>query len=102
MVTNHFISGRTVSGRNIHTIVMTGIGAAYIEKANNASVYGIKKMFGNLDDIIPGRTAAEMAVHDFLEEHVIGWNSFDILKARTIDTTGTPCPYKAEIDFVYD
>lgn len=84
------------------TITITGVGAAAIEAANNASFYGIKKTFGDLHEIIPGRIAAEDAVRDWLAANGISWNSFLILKARTIDTSGTKTPYKAEIDFIWD
>ena len=84
------------------TITVTGITAALIERANNASFYGIKKYFGNLADTAPGRAAAEDAVRDYLEANHIAWNGFEILRARTIDTTGTKTPYKSEIDFIFD
>ena len=84
------------------TITITGIGAALIEKANNASFYGIKKSFGNTTDTAPGLIAAEDAVRKYLKSNGIDWNSFSIIKARTIDTSGTPIPYKAEIDFTFD
>ena len=84
------------------TITITGVGAAAIEAANNASFYGIKKTFGDLHKIIPGRIAAEDAVRIWLDGNLIPWNSFWILAARTIDTSGTKTPYKAEIDFDWD
>ena len=84
------------------TITITGLGAAAIERANRASFYGIKKMFGNCSDTTPGLIAAEEAVRDWLEANGIAWNSFLILGARTIDTSGTKTPYKAEIDFNWD
>lgn len=84
------------------TITITGIGAALIEKANRASFYGINKSVGCLRDTAPGRKAADEAVRDYLESNGISWNSFWIVKARTIDTSGTPVPYMAEIDFCYD
>lgn len=84
------------------TITITGTRAAAIEAANHASFYGINKSFGNLSEIIPGRIAAHDAVREYLKENGIQWNSFYIIKARTIDTTGTKTPYKAEIDFSYD
>jgi len=84
------------------TITITGLGAAAIEVANRASFYGINKLFGDLRDTAPGRRAAEDAVREWLEANGISWNSFLILKARTIDTSGTKTPYKAEIDFTWD
>ena len=84
------------------TITITGLGAAAIEVANRASFYGINKSFGDLHDTAPGRRAAEDAVRDWLAANGISWNSFLILKARTIDTSGTKTPYKAEIDFTWD
>jgi len=84
------------------TITATGITAALIERANNASFYGIKKSFGDLTETAPGWIAAENACKKYLVDNGICWNSFYIIKARTIDTTGTPVPYKAEIDFSYD
>jgi hypothetical protein len=84
------------------TITLTGIGAAQIERANHASFYGVMKSFGNTSDTMPGRIAAEDAVRDHLEKSGIAWNSFWIVKARTIDTSGTKTPYKAEIDFGWD
>ena len=84
------------------TITVTGIAAALIEKANNASFYGIKKLFGDLTDTAPGRIAAEEAVREYLKSNNIEYHGFELIKARTIDTTGTKTPYKAEIDFIYD
>jgi len=84
------------------TITITGLRAAAIEAANHASFYGINKTFGPLHEIIPGRIAAEDAVKEYLNSNGIHWNSFWIIKARTIDTSGTKTPYKAEIDFNYD
>lgn len=84
------------------TITVTGYAAAMIEKANNASFYGIMKSFGNVHDTAPGRIAAENAVEKWLDDNHIGWNSFSIINARTIDTSGEKEPYKAEIDFSYD
>ena len=96
------ITGRTVSGQPVHTISLTGTGAALIERANNASFYGIKKSFGNCSDTAPGARAAADAVSSYLDTSGIRVYGFDILKARTIDTSVTPVPYKAEIDFIYD
>ncbi len=84
------------------TITITGVGAAAIETANRASFYGIRKTFGNLTNITPGRMAAEDAVRIWLDGNRILWNSFWILDARTIDTSGTKTPYMAEIDFDWD
>jgi hypothetical protein len=84
------------------TITVTGLRAAAIEAANHASFYGIKKSFGDLSEIIPGRIAAEDSVREYLNGNGIEYNSFWIIKARTIDTTGAKTPYKAEIDFSYD
>ena len=49
------------------TITITGVGAAAIETANRASFYGIRKTFGNLSNITPGRMAAEEAVRIWLD-----------------------------------
>ena len=84
------------------TITLNGIGAALIERANNASFYGVMKSFGNTHDTISGRIAAEDAVRAHLKDSGISWNSFWIIKTRTIDTSGTKTPYKAEIDFGWD
>ena len=84
------------------TITVTGHAAALIEKANNASFYGIMKSFGSLADTAPGRAAAEDAVSKWLDDHEIDYHGFNILKARTIDTSGEKTPYRAEIDFIYD
>ena len=84
------------------TITVTGYAAAMIEKANNASFYGIMKSFGSLHDTTPGRIAAEKAVSKWLEDNGIDYHGFNILKARIIDTSGEKEPYKAEIDFSYD
>jgi len=84
------------------TITVTGYRAAAIEKANHASFEGVNKLFGNLHDTAPGRAAAEDAIREYLKANSIDWNSFWIIKARTIDTAGTKTPYKAEIDFSYD
>lgn len=84
------------------TITVTGATAALIERANNASFYGINKAFGNLSDTAPGRAAATDAVRNHLERTGTAWSSFHIITARTIDTAGTRTPYMAEIDFCYD
>lgn len=84
------------------TITVSGLRAAAIEQANNASFYGINKSFGNLSETTPGRIAAVDAVREYLQNSGIEYNSFWIIKARTIDTTGTIIPYLAEIDFNYD
>ena len=84
-----------INNKNVITITITGIDAYYIERANRASFYGIN---GNANDCAAGRRAAERAVKAYLADNGINWNSYDILKARTIDTTGTKTPYKAEID----
>ena len=84
------------------TISVTGTRAASIQRANNASFYGVNKIFGDLSNTAPGRKAAEDAVRDYLTGNGIAWNSFDIVRTRTIDTAGTPVPYKAEINFNYD
>ena len=102
MITYIGTTSRTVSGKPIHTISLTGIGAALIEKANNASFYGIKKSFGDCSDTAPGMEAACEAINEYLNREKIDCYGFDILKARTIDTSGTPVPYKAEIDFILD
>lgn len=81
------------------TITVTGIRAHLIEEANRASFYGIN---GNSPACIPGRIAAENTVRDHLKSTVKEWNSFYVLRTRTVDTSGTPIPYKAEIDFIYD
>lgn len=84
------------------TVTVVGIPAAMIERANRASFYGVKKMFGNLSETAPGRKAAEEAAENWLEANGIDWNSLWIVKAKTIDTEGTKCPYKAEVTFGWD
>ena len=100
MISAPIITGKTVSGRPVYTISVTGIPAHDIEEANLAHFYGIHAMY--CPSVIPGRIAAEDAVHEAITRSGMNWNSYRILKARTIDTTGTPVPYKAEIDFVID
>lgn len=81
------------------TITVTGLRAAAIEEANRAHPYGIHAYRHDTRD---GLIAAEAAVRDYLAENKINWNSFEILRTRTIDTTGTKTPYKATVTFVYD
>ena len=96
------ISGRTVSGRPVYTVTVTGLPAADIELANRANFYGIKKLFPSVPECVAGAIAAEKAVSEALTRSGIAWDSFDLLRARSIDTEGTPVPYKAEIDFLID
>ena len=84
------------------TITITGPGAAAIEKANEASFYGIFKSFMPTPETIAGNIAANEAVTKWLNENHPDWNSFLLVAARTIDTSGTKTPYKAEIDFKFD
>ena len=88
--------------KTVENITITGFGAYAIENANHASFYGINKTFGNLSETAPGRAAAHNAIEKWLGAHGIDWNSFWIISARTIDTSGTKTPYKAEIVFAYD
>ena len=81
------------------TITITGLRAAAIERANNASFYGI---YGTANACISGRIAAEDAVWDDLKETGTTCAWFDILSAKTIDTTGTKTPYKAVIKYRYE
>ena len=83
------------------TITVTGYAAAMIEKANNASFYGINKSFGDTTETVPGRIAAENAAKKWLEDNKIDWNFILIQKAVTIDTSGAKEPYKAKIYFSY-
>lgn len=102
MITSPIITGKTISGRPVYTITVTGVPAAAIERANRASFYGIKKLFGDIRDTVPGARAASESVFAALARSGIAYYAVDILRARSIDTSGTPVPYKAEIDFVID
>ena len=81
------------------TITVTGPRAAAIERANNASVYGI---YCNARACTDGRIAANNEVYEHLRETVGAWSWFDILSTKTIDTTGTRVPYMAEIKYIYE
>ncbi len=81
------------------TITITGLRAAAIESAEHASFYGI---WGNANGCIEGRRAAYNAVADYLAENNISYYAFLVNSTKTIDTTGTKIPYKAEINFTVD
>ena len=100
MLSAPVVTGATVSGRPVYTVTVTGLPAAAIERANRASFYGIKKLWPSVPECIAGRNAAEESVSDALARSGIAWNSYELLRTRSIDTAGTPVPYKAEIDFI--
>lgn len=81
------------------TITVIGMRAAAIERANNASFYGI---YGTGNACIAGRIAAEYAVWDDLKETGTTCAWFDVLSAKTIDASGTKTPYKAVIKYRYE
>lgn len=93
------VTGQTMTGKPIFTIPVVGITAAYIEKANRASFHGIR---GNQQYCAEASRLAHQVVRDWLEENRIPWNAFWIWRCRTVDTSGTPTPYKALIDFTID
>lgn len=102
MLSAPVITGTTISGRPIYTVTVSDLRAADIERANRASFYGIKKLWPSVPECVAGRRAAEDAVSEALARSNIEWNSYGLLRARSINTSGTPVPYKAEIDFIVD
>lgn len=99
MITAPVITNHTVSGRPIYTVTVTGLPAHDIEVANRSSFYGIR---GNGPACGAGARAASETVSEALARSGIFCYSYSIIKTRTIDTSGTPVPYKAEIDFIID
>ena len=76
------------------TITVTGYIAHLIERANRASFYGV---YGNTNASAEAMRACCNAIEDYIIATSIPWQTAQIMTARTIDTTGTPIPYKAEI-----
>ena len=76
------------------TITVTGYTAYLIRRANCASFYGV---YGRTDEGAKAIRACCTTVEDHITAAGIPWQAFQIMTARTIDTTGTPIPYKAEI-----
>ena len=99
MVTYNGVTCHTLTGKPIHTITLTGVAAHDIEMANRANFYGI---WGNGAYCAAGLRAAHDAVNEYLEQTKTFCYASMILGTRTIDTTGTKTPYKAEIDFLLD
>lgn len=79
-----------------YTITRTGHTAWTVIEAEHASFYGIH---GDHHSCWAARGACEDEIKDFLLNHMIDWFWFEIISAKSIDTSGTPIPYKCEIKF---
>ena len=84
-----------INNKNVITVTATGFDASYIVDANLAGFYGI---FGNTTHAAAGRRAAYRIVDAYIAENNINVTDYDVLAARTVNTDGTPVPYKVEID----
>lgn len=84
--------------KNTH-IVITGFLAALVERAVRSSAYGIN---GDRPACYQARRECRGLVEEHLARICPKWNSYGIVDARVLDTTGTKTPYMVELTVMYD
>lgn len=81
-------------GKRVQMYTVTGPVAALIEAANHASFYGVN---AGTREAAAARRAISDTLHPFLDEYMPTWAWYNILRAKSEDTSGTPTPYKATV-----
>lgn len=79
---------------HLYLLTVTGIIAAHIGAAIRSSFYGI---IGETKASITARAEIYKLLEETLDDTGTKWNSFQIMTAKMIDTSGTHTPYKAEV-----